>query len=410
MKPSLCILLLLCGIVSSAVAVDEPPVLVRPQRYSRAFLDQEGTIVVDDLVSAAPFRDGYAVAALRGGERVVLDTTGMIVARDVAPFCSYAGDGIVPFEERGRIGYRTLDGEVVVEPRFVAGTDFIDGRAVVAHQPDVGTGFFAVIDEQGRPVFRLPGEPTRRASLSSYSDGVLMWRGSAYDTDGSVLYSLSELEDLVTRAVIPEEGRIYGFSGAFSLGDVHEGRVRYTVAYRRSQSIGTMSVFRSGYLGIEGEVVTQAVFNEARPFSSGRAAVRIDGAWGFIDRDGNMAVDARYDEVKDFVEDLTAVRLDDRWGYIDRDGVVVVEPRFAGAEPFEDGMGLVLVLIDEVWDEHAYGYVGPNGDMVIEPRFRDARSFRHSLAQVADAEKAGYINKDGTFVWIHPYFKTVVAP
>lgn len=45
---------------------------------------------------------------------------------------------------------------------------------------------------------------------------------------------------------------------------------------------------------------------------------------------------------------------------------------------------------------------------MIEPVFRDAASFHNSLAEVADDEKAGYINKQGEFVWIHSFFKYVV--
>ena len=46
------------------------------------------------------------------------------------------------------------------------------------------------------------------------------------------------------------------------------------------------------------------------------APVATDSRWGYIDVLGRMVLDTLYDEARPFHEGLAAVRQEDRWGYI----------------------------------------------------------------------------------------------
>ena len=63
--------------------------------------------------------------------------------------------------------------------------------------------------------------------------------------------------------------------------------------------------------------------------------------WGYLNTQGEMAIPATYDEAKYFSEGLAAVRIDTLWGYIDKTGNWVIEPRYSYASPFSNDHAIV---------------------------------------------------------------------
>lgn len=82
---------------------------------------------------------------------------------------------------------------------------------------------------------------------------------------------------------------------------------------------------------------TGDVYEDARPFNGGWAAVKKDGKWGFIDTHGEVKIDFQFDDALSFGQHLAAVAQGDRWGYISMDGKMVIEPQFYGAKSFSGG-------------------------------------------------------------------------
>jgi len=64
---------------------------------------------------------------------------------------------------------------------------------------------------------------------------------------------------------------------------------------------------RWGYIQPDGELVIPCNFELARRFHDGRAAVKIDDLWQFIDASGALAFNGSWREVGDFSEGLAAV-------------------------------------------------------------------------------------------------------
>lgn len=60
----------------------------------------------------------------------------------------------------------------------------------------------------------------------------------------------------------------------------------------------------------------------AYDFNEGKAAVKANGFWGFIDKEGHAIGELVYDEVRDFHEGMAAVCMDGKWGYVDIDGKI----------------------------------------------------------------------------------------
>lgn len=71
-----------------------------------------------------------------------------------------------------------------------------------------------------------------------------------------------------------------------------------------------------GYKDQTGQVITRLLFDEAKSFYQGLAAVRIGNKWGYIDKTGEVVLPLQFDKAGSFSEGLAAVSIDDKWGYI----------------------------------------------------------------------------------------------
>ena len=77
------------------------------------------------------------------------------------------------------------------------------------------------------------------------------------------------------------------------------------------------------------------------PLSGGRALVRRDGLYGFIDRHGREAIAVRYPFACRFHEGRAVVRIGDKYGYIDTEGHQAIPPVFDRAYRFIGGKARV---------------------------------------------------------------------
>jgi hypothetical protein len=74
-------------------------------------------------------------------------------------------------------------------------------------------------------------------------------------------------------------------------------------------------------------------------------------------------------------EPLRPSQVGGKWGYIDPTGTFLIPPQFDCAEPFSDGLGIVVV-------KNRFGYIATDGHFVIEPKFPYARKFHEGFAWV----------------------------
>ncbi|GJL65067.1 MAG: hypothetical protein NPIRA05_00380 [Nitrospirales bacterium] len=82
--------------------------------------------------------------------------------------------------------------------------------------------------------------------------------------------------------------------------------------------------------------VIDPVFELARKFSEGLAAVRVEGKYGYINPSGKIVIEPKFDQAGDFDQGLAVVGDGKAFGIINRSGDYVVEPLFAQALIFSD--------------------------------------------------------------------------
>lgn len=116
----------------------------------------------------------------------------------------------------------------------------------------------------------------------------------------------------------------------------YESAVQDLLGRAYAQNAVFMSRGGQVLLLVDGEE-TGNVYEDARPFSDGWAAVKRDGKWGFIDIQGNVMIDFQFDDALSFGQHLAAVKEDGLWGYVSLRGELVIQPQFLNARSFYGG-------------------------------------------------------------------------
>jgi len=184
------------------------------------------------------------------------------------------------------------------------------------------------------------------------------------------------------------------------LGDFHEG-------YARVQG-KVKGELRWGYISKAFRFRIDPLYEDARDFHFGMAAVKTGGKWGFITEAGKWAVRPQFDAVDDFDDAVHSsdfeegntdegkrlgrnlstastyalVKVGDRWGYINRIGKGGLVPQFKEADPFFRGLARVS-------RDDSFAYVTETGKVRFDPRvvhklgFVDLRAAEDGRGQVA---------------------------
>lgn len=74
-------------------------------------------------------------------------------------------------------------------------------------------------------------------------------------------------------------------------------------------------------------------------------------------------------------EPLRPSQVGGKWGYVDPTGTFLIPPQFDCAEPFSDGLAIVVV-------RNRFGYIATDGHFAIEPKYFSAREFHEGFAWV----------------------------
>jgi hypothetical protein len=188
-----------------------------------------------------------------------------------------------------------------------------------------------------------------------------------------------------------------------------------------------------GFSNDEKKMKITPKYDNAFPFSNGRAAVKMHGKWGFIDNDGEEVIPARYDTVLPFFNGFAAVQFNGRWGFITKSGKDRIPPRYENIWSYNDEFAVVevggkwgAVYEDEEICTPRYDYVSPmindfmvvlldsneglmnvKGKEVLAPKFDRLGTFIDDIIIVEVNDKCGVFRYDGTEV-IAPVYDRVI--
>ena len=151
-----------------------------------------------------------------------------------------------------------------------------------------------------------------------------------------------------------------------------------------------------GFVNLEGKSIIPAIYDDAKDFSDGFAAVCLNKKWGFINKQGKTEIAFKYDGVKrGFSEGLAPVSLLNKWGFINPEGKVIIPTKFDSVRSFQDG--IAMFKIDQVM-----GSINAKGDILASyevSKMSLMSGFKpNGLRMVNTAEGTGFMNREGKIV------------
>lgn len=272
------------------------------------YMDRTGKKILGPYEHAFEFSEGLAVVSDQDGDGYYyIDATGTpqfgITFSSAHPVCEQ------------RVVVRAKDGEIWVidlenqdayhVPNAQRVENFADGMAVVLYNTDKEP-IYGYINAMGEPVI-----PPQYRLAGRFSNGL----APVVDLDTDKLVYIDK-----TGKIIIDPGVEY-FDPIAGVGSMvfSEG----------------LAFCQKGYIDTTGKLIIAAQDNwsSGRPFSEGRASIRIDGKIAFIDREGNVIVQTECIGANDFSEGLAAVWRENQnpnvpyewqYGFIDTTGKLVI--------------------------------------------------------------------------------------
>jgi hypothetical protein len=137
-------------------------------------------------------------------------------------------------------------------------------------------------------------------------------------------------------------------------------------------------------------------YDKVGDFTEGRASVRLNGKYGFIDLEGNEVVSPRYDWVGDYREGRAIVELNKKWGVVDLDGRVAVTLKYDSIYNLKEGR--IVVEINS-----KYGVIDLDENEVVPPRYGFIGYYHEGRASIMLNGKWGVIDLNGNEVVSRKY-------
>jgi hypothetical protein len=188
-----------------------------------------------------------------------------------------------------------------------------------------------------------------------------------YFSDDAYLVVLDEKCGLMTRQgkliVFPQYEQINlpseGMAGVKLAGkhgfiDAGDGRLlispRFLKAGSFSNGVADVqddSTGKYGYIDKSANWEICPQFEDAKPFSRGRAWVMVGGKWGKIDRQSKWLIEPKYDDIKSEEDGSDWVQIDGKWGLLDPNGETLIEPQYDAV--ISEPSGYFWVRAGEAW-------------------------------------------------------------
>lgn len=310
---------------------------------------KEGLASVSKENSAGEYKWGY------------INTDGKIVVPLKYDEAQDFSNGLACVSLNGKSGFINRNGKVMVPFIWDAADSFSEGLAVVEKNGKSGC-----IDTTGKIVLAL-----KYANLHQFNEGLIAYE----DNNGKWGFI-----DRTGKVIIePKYGGIWGPFGTFI-----DGLCLMNV---------WNSAFKYGFIRKNGEEAIGFMYDEAKQFSEGLAAVRKEKKYGYINKEGETVIPFDYDYAYSFENGIAQVKQNERYGFINKKGEVVTPVHYLGIiSSFKEGVAIVRN------ENRKYGFINEAGKEIVTPKYDEAGSAKHGLICVALNGSWGYIDVEGNTI------------
>ena len=302
------------------------------------YIDLSGKVIIEPKYdSAEDFRSSRAIVR-QGTKYSLIDPSGKLIADIPYRVLGEFHQGLLRVQASGRTdaarrrlpttyGFVDIAGNLVIPAQFMPAGEFPDEPA---NLPVAGLDHdWCYIDHTGKIIIRVPmGEHLNKANLFSngrllvkegftwgYKDATGAWAIPAkYNDAQSFQNGFARVQEDarwimidVQGNTIPEDKRKLKPIEAASEG----------LALARESDV-------LGWVDAKGELAFPLrKYEEAHSFSAGRARIKVDGLYGYLDKTGTLKIPNIYFSATNFRHGLALVQTRDGSAYIDPEGKAV---------------------------------------------------------------------------------------
>jgi hypothetical protein len=269
---------------------------------------QGGIVVAPRYAGASPFFEGLAAVKL---------------SRDLS-----ANDW----------GYLDTRGEIAIAPRFKAAGPFSNGLAYVEWVTKERILLSGVIDRTGRVVVEKPHLPDLSQALFGSPSLEQLRRLRSFGFGERLVPTL---ETGAASWTGPDGKTLVPARRFITVGLFSEGRA--PVQVESGSARGTSW----GYADTAGALAVPPIHAQVSPFAEGLGLVRDSaGRRGWVTPSGDWAIPPMWlEDAQPFAGGRALVKLNGLWGYLDRTGRLAIPPRYIRAEAFSEGLAVTAVSV-----------------------------------------------------------------
>lgn len=312
-------------------AFDEHEGLIRVIAAGKTgFIDLSGKLVIQpQFEDARDFRDGRAVVR-NESQYSLIDPSGKKVADIPYRVLGDFHQGLLRVQKVGHptaYGFVDRDGRVVIEPQFINAGEFSDDPA--------NLNFAAVnrewcyFDKTGKIVIRVSmGEHLNPANL--FANGRLRvkegltWGYKDASGNWAIPPKYNDAENFKDgRARVQQGDKWISIDTRGKELPEDKRKIRPLEAPSEGLTLAADTDLL-GWIDAAGKPAFPfRKYDEAHSFSNGRARVKVDGMYGFLDTGGKLVIPTAYWDATDFESGLALVATREGTAYIDPSGKVI---------------------------------------------------------------------------------------
>ncbi len=300
------------------------------------------------------------------GEWGYVNQQGRIIHEPDYEWAGHFSEGLARVRPGYHTGYIDQEGTMVIDNTFDRAQDFSEGLAAVRID-----GLWGYIDKSGSFVIN----PQFKNAFGFSNDRAFIrtadWEWEYIDRNGTIIRSSEtpRLDDNEESYFSDGRALVVDNSGNFGFIDADANPViplSYLSAKPFSEGRAAIKISdKWGYISPSAETLINPQYIAAGNFGDGLAPVRKNGnLWGYINTSGAIVIDEAYDEARPFVDGRAAVKKDGRWNYIDVTGKALTTAGFDEADDFKSGVGRVVTMVE---GEERMGYINASGSYMWFP-------------------------------------------
>lgn len=269
--------------------------------------------------------------------------------------------GLCEVEVNGLYGFVDADCKEVIPCiyDYVSGFSKVTGVCIVSQRENYG-----VIDTKGKVL--IPVKFGRIETLYEVPDSLYLrcmkdgkcglW--SLPDGEARLPFAYDGISNFMGNRCIVRRGKEYGIFDAekkewlLEFGE-YDGASLYA-------DYAIVEKNEKYFLCIFGNSVKADAYDDVKPFSEDKAAVKKDGHWGFVDKEGKIVIPIRLDDCNSFFSGLAPVCVKGKWGYMTHSGKLEIPLRYDSASCIVDGRAIVGV-------NGKKGLINRKGEIIYPP-------------------------------------------